>query len=211
MNQRLWLSAAFLLLANLVPLYGVLQLDWSVGSVILLFWLENLIVGLLNLLRIASASPECIRTGEKISSGLFFTLHYGMFCFVHGLFLIQFFGDQQSSVAGSELPGIVLRIVTEEQLFWPLAGIALSHLFSYYLNYIGNGEYRQTSAKKLMGQPYKRIMIMHATIIFGGLAVQALGQPVAALLFLLGIKITIDLVAHWQEHREDAQLAADRT
>jgi len=209
-NQRLWLSAALLLVANLVPLYGVLTLDWSVGSVILLFWLENLIIGLLNLLRIVSASPECIRSGEKISNGMFFTLHYGIFCFVHGLFLIQFFGDQQSSVAGSELPGTVLRIVTEEQLLWPLAGIALSHFFSYYLNYIGNGEYRHTSAKKLMGQPYKRIMVMHATIIFGGLAIQALGQPVAALLLLLGIKIAIDLVAHWQEHREDAQLGTYR-
>ena len=34
-----------LVLANLIPLFGVLYLDWDVGSIVVLYWAENLIIG----------------------------------------------------------------------------------------------------------------------------------------------------------------------
>ena len=41
-----------LLLANLIPVFGVLYLDWDVGSIIVLYWAENLVIGFYTILKI---------------------------------------------------------------------------------------------------------------------------------------------------------------
>lgn len=38
-------SVVVLILANLIPLVGVLFWDWSVFEVVVLYWLENVIIG----------------------------------------------------------------------------------------------------------------------------------------------------------------------
>ena len=48
---RLPPSALVLVAANLVPLAGVLFFGWSVFATLLLFWVENVIVGGFNVLR----------------------------------------------------------------------------------------------------------------------------------------------------------------
>src|SRR5437899_11071768 len=51
-------SALVLVAANLVPLAGVLFFGWSVFSTLLLFWVENVIVGAFNVLRMLVAQPQ---------------------------------------------------------------------------------------------------------------------------------------------------------
>ena len=55
---RLSPSALVLVAANLVPLAGVLFFGWSVFSTLLLFWVENVIVGAFNVLRMLVAQPQ---------------------------------------------------------------------------------------------------------------------------------------------------------
>jgi hypothetical protein len=43
------LTVVFLVAVNLIPLFGVLFLGWGLFAIMVLYWLENGIVGLLNL------------------------------------------------------------------------------------------------------------------------------------------------------------------
>ena len=45
-------SLALLVVANLLPLVGVLFWDWDVFFLLLLFWCENVIIGLFGIARI---------------------------------------------------------------------------------------------------------------------------------------------------------------
>ena len=45
-----------LIVGNLIPLVGVLLLDWQVGLVLGLYWVENGIVGIINCAKIGRAS-----------------------------------------------------------------------------------------------------------------------------------------------------------
>jgi len=45
-----------LLAANVIPLFGVLFLDWDAFSIVLLYWSENLVIGFYNILKIAFAA-----------------------------------------------------------------------------------------------------------------------------------------------------------
>jgi hypothetical protein len=48
-------TAVGLVLANLVPLFGVLLFDWEVASLLFVYWLENIVAGVHTVLKIAQA------------------------------------------------------------------------------------------------------------------------------------------------------------
>jgi hypothetical protein len=194
-------SVIVLVAANLFPLYGVAALGWSVFAVLLLFWVENVIVGLLNVARMLFASPDDpLQWGAKLLFVPFFCLHYGMFTAVHGAFVFGMFG--QRSTGGLFEPEAWLDTIGEQGLWLAVGLLAASHLFSFFWNYLGRGEYRAASAPELMGKPYGRVVVLHLTILFGGMGVQALGSPVWALVLLVVLKTGIDIAAHLREHRK---------
>jgi len=133
-------SAWVLVAANLIPLYAVLFWHWQVFPLLVLFWVENVIVGALNAVKLLTADPAD-------------------------------------------------------------GALVVSHLFSFFWNYLYRGEYRRVSLPILMFSPYARVVVLHVTILVGGFGAMALGSPLWALIILLGLKIGIDLAAHLKEHR----------
>lgn len=51
-----------------------------------------------------------------------------------------------------------------------------------------------------MSAPYKRIMVMHLMLIFGGWIILLLKTPMAALALLVLLKTALDFNAHRKEH-----------
>ena len=80
-------------------------------------------------------------------------------------------------------------------------GLAVSHGLSFWWNFLRGGEYRRTTPAGLMFAPYRRLVALHLTIIFGALAVTLTGAPIVAVAILVGIKTLIDLGLHLAEHR----------
>jgi hypothetical protein len=195
-----WLSATVLVVANLVPLYGVAMLGWSVFSVLLLFWVENVIVGLLNVARMLCVDPaDPLQWLAKLILVPFFCFHYGMFAAVHGTFVFSLFGHVKAS--GLFPLETWFATIGAQGLWLAVAALAASHLVSFSWNFLGRGEFRRASAAELMAKPYGRVVVLHLTILLGGFSILALGSPLWALLLLVGLKIAIDLLAHLKEHR----------
>jgi hypothetical protein len=271
-------SAALLLVANLIPLVGVLFFGWSLLTILVLYWLENGIVGLWNLPRIllaqgstiaalpdmpdsaalsATGNParaaqlraqwqaaqaerrveieraqraaaDRLRRGTilgpnaaarlaaipRAALAIFFAFHYGMFWFVHGIFVFalpSFVGGRDPSLlagCGDADPFGSLQACSGlfGELVWSNVAIAgaalfLSHGASFLFNYIGRGEYLTSSPARQMGAPYGRVVVLHITIILGSMVTAFLGAPVGALLILVTLKTAFDLSLHLREHR----------
>jgi hypothetical protein len=203
-----WLtpSSVALIAANLLPVYGVLFLGWDVFPVVLLFWLENVVIGVLNVLRIACVQPQepAFWVG-KVFIIPFFCFHYGMFTAVHGVFVFALFGGNAFEPRGLPTPAFVWSAIRQLHVTLPFLALAASHAFSFAWNYIGKGEYRRTSVQKLFTQPYGRIVVLQLVLIFGGFLVMALGSPLAGMLLLVVLKIVMDARAHLREHRREAE------
>ncbi len=203
---RSWRSPSSLVLiaANLVPLYGVFALGWEVFPLVLLFWLENVVIGVLNAVRMLLVEPgnPGIWLG-KLFMVPFFCVHYGMFTAVHGVFVFALLGGDAwvESIDGLWTLGAAAAAVAELGLGLAVVALAASHVFSLAWNYVLAGEYRHASLQALMHKPYARVVVLHVTILGGGFAAMALGSPLWALLVLLGLKIALDLRAHLAEHR----------
>lgn len=213
-------SAIALLVANAIPLVGVYFFGWSLLTILVLYWLENGIVGFWNVPRIllaqgtAVSTPSPPPTAGRAALATFFLVHYGIFWLVHGIFVFALpsFMDAGSNRilvgCGDEDPFGNLQACNSPfgDLVWSNIAIAavalfLSHGASFLFNYIRGGEYRTASPTGQMGAPYGRVVVLHLTIIFGAFAVAFLGSPVGALLLLVGLKTAFDLGLHLREHR----------
>lgn len=199
-----WPSAVALVLANLAPLYGVAALGWPVYPLILLFWVENVVIGVINVMRMVMADPGSVMSWiSKVVMVPFFCVHYGIFTAAHGAFIHQTFGGgAPGDITEIFTPALWVAWITELGLWIPVAVLASSHMFSFVSNFIVRGEYRTAVLDKLMIQPYLRVLVLHIVVWIGGLAILRIGSPVWALLLLVGVKTILDLHAHLREHRK---------
>jgi hypothetical protein len=236
-----WAVAA-LVAVNLIPLAGVLVLGWRLSDLMLLYWLENGIIGAFTVLKILTSRvpSEGDETGGRplpvplahrlgaAGTALFFSVHYGIFWTVHGVFVRLLFGSGSGpfgapwSGPGMGLPlGLPGRAPGFGEPFDPVVGavgggfalavlsLVVSHGTSYVVNYLGGGEDRSLSPLALMQQPYGRVIVLHVTIIFGGFLVMFLGQPLLSLVLLVALKIGVDLQAHLREHAAPRPVGGD--
>jgi len=184
-----------LVLVNVLPIIGVLFLDWSLFSIMFFYWLESAVVGAYNIPKLLlarvsleddakeSKAPSNVR--GRLSAVCFFFVHYGMFMLGHGLFVFEMFGPPD---------------INAQTVVLGIAALMVSHGVSFKLNYLDHREYEKVSILQQMFAPYKRIVIMHITIILGGMLVSLFGAPVLALIFMVLVKIAIDVYAHRMEH-----------
>lgn len=234
-------SSVVLIAANLVPLFGVLFLDWDAFSIVLLYWVENVIIGAINVLKMATCSPDPAefdltklkaqmtdaqrKAFVKQASGYldhakvahhasklflipFFTFHYGFFCMIHGMFVFVMF-DRDTFFGPFEFLRAFVQTSVDEHLLWAMAALAASHLFSFFVNYLGHGEYRRTIVPLLMIQPYGRVVVLHIAILFGGFVTMAFGSPMALLLLLIAGKTMLDLKFHLRERERNSAKQVD--
>lgn len=220
-QSRIDLPLLALVLANLVPVFGVLFLHWNVGAIVVLYWTENLVVGLYTLLKM-------LLTGGRTALGLmlFFCLHYGGFCAIHGVFVLeltQFAGEISSELPTASWPGplvVIQKILyfgqqildaAPQEFTWACLALLLSHGVSFLLLFVGQQEYRRTSVSALMSSPYKRIAVLHIAVIAGGFLVVELGAPLGLLVALVALKTGMDIMLHNRSHRAASATASETT
>src|SRR5947208_3391643 len=130
-------SVIALVAANLVPLVGVFVFRWEVFPLLFLFWLENIVVGVSNVLKMLFAAPRDVaRWAAKLFVIPFFCVHYGGFTFVHGVLVIAFFGGGLKDQRGLFLSVDTLcKLVTQNHLEWaPWPGGQSRNLFRAQLS-----------------------------------------------------------------------------
>jgi len=203
-----------LVLANLIPVFGVVHLGWDVSAIIVLYWEENLIVGAFTLLKMLLAGGT-----SALFPMLFFCVHYGLFWTIHGVFVLQltqFAGAQSGDAMTGSWPGplalvgmfiaMVQRVLAAApaEFLWGCLALLLSHGISFALLFIGRQEYRRARVKDLMRAPYRRVTVLHIAVIVGGFLVIRLGSPLGLLLALVALKTGMDIILHNRSHRAPA-------
>jgi hypothetical protein len=211
--QRLSHSSAAavgaLVVGNLIPLVGVVVLGWQVGLVLGLYWLENGVVGVINCVKMAMAQGDgpAGRT-LKLTQIPFFIVHYGLFWFVHGVFVgvIAAIGTDGTFVGGGF--GIAAVEADPLAILVAVVGLAAGHIVSFWVNFVGKGEYRTVTVMRQMQAPYGRMVVLHLAIVFGGLFIAMLGSPEGPIIVLVLGKTVLDLNYHLRDREKAAALPA---
>lgn len=182
--------AIAILAVDLFPIWAVLTLGWGAAPLVFLYWLENVIIGAVTLAKMIATSVKESLIGLLgiLFIGPFFVVHYGMFCFVHGVFVSGFakmstgaddtgfptpWGLIDEALAsGASMPTFVLAILAVQA-------------FLFVQDFLLKGEYRETTVNAEMMKPYGRVIVLHIGIFAGAFAMIALGEPLWGVLALI--------------------------
>lgn len=205
MNQRVTASNITLLLANLVPLIGVLFLGWDGKGIFVIYILETVIIGLLNIIKMVvvgilngtKREPELAPGQNVFGWGLipFFIFHYYFFIFVQSVLYFAFSsiwhpaGPEPFNVFANFMP----YITGETRL--ALISLTIANVMYVIENFILSGEYRTTTMSALMFQPYKRIFLQQFVVILGGFIFMLSGSVTAVAVLFIFLKIAADYIS----------------
>lgn len=223
-------SVYILIGANLLPLGMAAGGDWGVREILPLYWFESAIIGLFNILKILMAGGPLMGAADgplrklerqfgslalgafsslmfagRLFLAAFFTFHFGMFMLVHGVFLFGLvlggFKAGGDGLGFNFLPALL-------GVKWAVLALFLSHGASFFLNFVGGGEFRRTNARECMAQPYARVVVMHLTIILGAFASAMFSDTASVMVIFVGLKIFTDVRAHLAERGKAAEQAS---
>ena len=186
------------IVANLIPLAGVLLFGWDLSNVMMLFWAESGVIALYTALKMAVVGRLM-----AIVAVPFFIAHFGGFMTMHFLFIYLLF---VRGMAPGPLPAVhdALPMVFGP-LGIPIAALVISHGVSFWTEFIGRSEYVDAKMSDLMTAPYNRILVMQLALIFGGWIILLLRAPAGALVILVAAKTALDLGAHRRERQRFAK------
>lgn len=183
---------------NFVVLLGVMLWGWSLFDVFYIYWLENVLIGVITLMRmlmVAAAWGIGMVLGSLFMMA-FFIVHYGIFCFGHGMILFDLFYN--GPIDFDQEPVLMFSYFFAGQtphLLYAILGMLVVETVRF-LQIRAEDKKDARLPQAIMFTPYGRIVILHVTIIFGGLAAQELGSPLWALLLLIILKTGYDLGVH---------------
>lgn len=137
------------LAGNIILIAGVAVFGWPAGNVVLLFWVENVVLGLLTFVAILSARGE-----NQVGTAFFFLAHYGIFCVVHLVFTLLLANGM----------GLVL---TWPAFGLPCAIVALRLVTEFIDLWVIRRGYEHTTPQQAMASPYPRVIVLHLTVLLG--------------------------------------------
>lgn len=218
MNSRL--STALLVCINLG--LGILALTQRVGyaEVLLLYWAETVVIGVLAIpkLLIVAIFKERIDTLEDLRAAasrtlfVWLLLTFGVAAFALVVMLVfaaimalPSLLEHSDRAAGLRVPRGPLRgnVVLETAFI----ALALSHGFSFVVNFLGKREFRGGSLLRIAVQPVLRtwgIIAVIAVALAIAYAQPALSRTTAFALLIIGTKTAVDLQAHLAERKRFA-------
>ena len=181
---------------NLVPLVGVFNWGWQTFDLIFLYWLENLVIGVFTLARmVVRPYGHPLELIFPLFLAPFFALHYGGFCWGHGTFVVGMFGPDE--LDGFNLLPTMLTILSSPMMWFALAALTFIQLLDWGRDIRQRG-LGADSVVKLMTRPYRRIVVLHITILAAGFALGALDEPFVGLVILIAVKTASD-AWHWRK------------
>lgn len=198
-HPRAWWTLA----SNAIPVAGVLYFGWHALPLLVFYWIENVVIGAVNVLKILATgmTKPMPMPVAALFFVVFFVVHYGLFCFVHGTFVLAIFtmndlvqgGVEPTSGAFDLVPRMTQILQLDRDLFWSACAMIVIRLGEFAVLWLPSGQWRAMEPSTQMIEPYGRVVVLHATIVLGAIPVISLGQPVLAVLILAVMKTGLEL------------------
>lgn len=203
------------LIVDLLPIYAVLAWGWNAVPLVMLYWMENIVTGVMTIPRILVSGARFGIGGVLGSAFLsaFFVVHYGLFCLVHGTFLVAFasYSNQQSieNVPFADLEGIFhYGLQSGLHVDWIIYAIAAFQVIVFFVEFVWKGDWKRSSPDKEMMAPYGRIVVLHFGIFVGAGALFLLGQPMVGVLALVLLRAVWGLLTNTKRFGPEAAEAS---
>jgi Family of unknown function (DUF6498) len=204
------LDTALALASAAVIAWGVLGLGWSVFTVMVAFWFENVVIGGFNVLRMLVSGARIGGAGVVSAGAMatFFTVHFGGFTAASGFMVLVVFGLPELGYpltkSGSIEPlGPGLKILFADHGRWlAIAALVVTVHAVSFAQWAAATRTAPTPLRSLMAAPYGRMIVLHVSLLAGGALIINYGAPVLGVLLLVALKLGYDLFSLWRAQPE---------
>ncbi len=217
-RRKLTREDYFIIVSNLVPVFGAWFLGWSAIEVFIVYALETLIVGVITVLKLFIATlyrgkDNWYNNGQTTRvSGLFFilffVLHFGLFAAVQ----TAIFSNAAGLVPrGGGLFHFFLHWYDyiNRDVAWMLLAFVISYLARDLIPFVLRQDYKKYSMMWLMFRPYGRIIIQQFTVIIGSMFLSFGLGKIFILVFAL-VKIFFEVWLNTEKLVDRAMSAAEK-
>ena len=181
----------------LVPVVGLLAWGWDWRQVMAFYWLGNVsagilaVIGMIHSRSVANVTFGDVRLSDivpprafRVISIVFFVVHYGIFTAVHGVLLYEF-------LSGQLTPDVV------DQSGFQFGQVVLPWLVTTGLSVAIKLKRPTTSdsMESIRRATYRRMIVLHLSIIFGAAFIIVLQLPTYAALLLVGLSFVAELIS----------------
>jgi hypothetical protein len=204
-----------LIAANVITIALAILGDWDLATVMFIYWAQSIIIGFFAVVSLLGADngslgedlqkPILERGGTeiiapwfvefyKILLAGFFCLHYGLFHWGYYAFIVE--------------SGLFGQVYFSDPNIWFSCGLFfLNHLYSF-LTFRNKAPRGAMYVNEQFFTPYRRIIPMHLTIIFGSIVIFVLmvigiTSTMPVLILFLLIKTYTDITAHLDKHYQE--------
>ncbi|MFN8260562.1 MAG: DUF6498-containing protein [Chitinophagales bacterium] len=208
MNQRNRnVMLPLIIFSNLFPLYGVIHYNWTIFSVVYIYWIELLINSTFRLLKIigAQGDPEA-GFAEKLSMGIkFFLFRTGIF-FFYLIFIVTFLGLMVNAKADDTSSAMsMFDVLFFKGTFYriTLLSFITYNLVEFLVLFILNGAYKTLKPQDNYEILDMHILVVHIVVVLGTFLHQAVTENlhwnhknamIACVSLFVVVKVIADIV-----------------
>ena len=205
-----WAQALALIAANLLPLYGVQFWHWSVLALVVLYWLEVLIFGVLAIPRTLLVDPSNVELWlHKAVEIPFFCALFGALALAIGTIIYVLLGQTEGVLGFDEgiLPVKHTLLILRKHHLWPALGALIAaHVVGFLIEDVARGGFRSAKLRDGMIRAFNRFYILFLALLWA-YGFLSLGSPLWALFLLVVLKLSLELHEHLRHWRAVANAA----
>lgn len=160
-----------IVISNLFPLYGVMMYNWTIFTVVYIYWIELLIITFFQFLKIliAQGEPRWSFSVNLIIGIKFLLLRAGLFLF-YLLFIVVFLGLLASAKDDSGKSAInMFDVVFFKGYFYriTLLSFTLYNLVEFIVLFILNNNYKTSKPTDYNNFLDMHILVVHLVVVLG--------------------------------------------
>jgi hypothetical protein len=184
----IWVSIASILGGNFLPVIGVLYSNWDAASIVILYWIENLIIGFYTVLKM-----RLTKTPSKTRSKVNLFVVYGALWLVDGIVVVVLFLSNDIRLLLQD--NDVIKFLHSE-ILWSILMSILVLFVSHGILFVQNiKKYAIEIPEKFTREAFLQIIPIHFMLVVGALLnVNISGGKIYALLLLVVLKTLFELV-----------------
>ncbi len=198
------------LLANVASLLVIWWYGWQAHALLLAYWLEAGVIGTIYSAKIRRAEgtddPERIRSWSDINgkrprsyigkpnddiANALVQQYFGIWLFLGLAIGIIPFMEENIAIEPAS-PSVVALVA---------ASLVISHLFSYWYEYLGDREYERRGPVSLLVEPGPRFVALFCATFLGMAAASLVADPFGVIAVLVFFKTCADLLEHRRERK----------
>jgi hypothetical protein len=205
-KRKLTISDFLLIVVNLIPLYGVWFEGWDAKPIFLVYCMETVIIGIINVIKMACItlfvkSTDVWENGgsSSMQSGwlfiFFFIVHYGFFVFIQTQIFFAVSGVLPGGSIFTNFSRIPALLGDNGKLM--LLIFVLYYTVQSLFSFFGSGAYKTISLGRQMFEPYMRIFVQQFVVILGSIFLGFGAGKIFILVFIV-VKIFFELFVNFE-------------